>query len=1443
MKKAKLILAVLLSLAMIFALAACTGEQTDQTTQPSSSSQNSQPGQSDPTDPQPGQHVCQNVCPTCGKCTDANCTESVCADKCAGHAPAEEKLTITVNPASVEMNAGEDIDLMFGVSVSGGTEPKVIIGDDGGFDPDVEGVYTITYRASNKEGKTAEATRTVTVNKALSSLTLEVRKNFLGENKWQGNLISFENPLYVEINADTTVDTAASGVYHNTGSAAVKLNMAGSYGCSAIIDANGFVLEGRDGANSKLVNAQNPTRAGSSVKNITVNGEEVTVASAFAKELMIPAGGYAIIIQNGYLGTTADTDGRGYMNYNVIYEYGNVVRLYWTDTNEALTSYVNQAPTVSGNSKLFVPVDDAAFDLNTAILAGIVAKDDNGTFSLDDDITLETITLVDNGGFDVTKTGVYTVKLSVTDGKLTTEFTREVEVKSEGIATLTIGAKTMQLPQERIAIDKDLTGIGNYSFLVYTKNYAGTEIGFANGYGIAFVVDAYGNVVRIYDGANGKYYDATHNGVQDASLCTSTGYMTEAFASRTGDEIVIVAPNSSANNVEGGSRHFLNNAKTVGAKLSLTGLSFIALDYTFEINDKTFTAEEGKWALNSADVNADNAKNYSMLVYTKEYTGEVKLNGYGAAIVLSKYGQLVKIYDGANGGFYTEAGKSTDPLTFTTSNYATVAFSELQEGEILIIFPNDGGANAARGFALGLRTDGSLGKIAKLTNCTFPEKPRDVKDFAINDKTFTADEGKWALNSADVTDKNAASYSMIIYTKAFTGEVKTNGYGAAIVLDKYGQLVKIYDGANGGFYTEAGKSTDPLTFTTANYATVAFSELQEGETLIIFPNDGGANAARGFALGLRTDGSLGKTATLTGMTFEEAPSNKKDFAINDKTFTAEEGKWAVNSTAATADTAKNYSMIIYTKAFTGEVKLNGYGAAIVLDKYGKLVKIYDGANGGFYTEAGKSTDPLTFTTSNYATVAFSELQEGETLIIFPNDGGANAARGFALGLRTDGSLGKTATLTGMTFEEEIVADYVHIGDKTAEIDPSNVYINPTSGNAVDGLYVFTTDFVGKTPFTNGWGEAFVIKDGKIVRIYDGVNSKYYDAENTAGTADSTIAKNYMQRAIASLQAGEYVVIAPNAGSQVYRSFFVGNRTIGADFSIDGVEVTPSDKAMTVLYLNENAFCNPVITVNAEVQAANVGKNDFAIYSYGYNGIMVKNGWCEIMILDKDGKVIRIYDGVNSKYFDAENPNGVARTDEHFLLANMSYNLFQTLQPGETMIIGFNGGLNSNAGRAFLVSNRVIGAAAKLPVEVTASETPIRYASVTADGKTFFIDSAKVVVDAAHTGTPAFAVYHYGYTGTRYTGGYGVALIIDEATGKVVKAFDGTSGKYFDADNTSGVTGSHCTPTGYAEEAFQALEEGQYVLIAPNAGLTGNAARAFLLGYRTPGKAVSYALPV
>ena len=935
-------------------------------------------------------------------------------------------------------------------------------------------------------------------------------------------------------------------MFHNGSDKAITLNIEGGYGCSAIITANGVVVEGRDGANNKLVNEANPTRAGSNVKVLTVDGEEVSVSSAFAKVMTIPAGGYAIVIQANYAGTTADTDGRGFINYNVIGEYGNVVRLLWVDDNKVITPYVDQAPVVSGNTKLLVQLRQEGFDLETEIVKGITARDDKGTFDVSDDVNIETITVVNNGGFDINKEGTYTVKLSVTDGTNTTEFTREVEVKADGFGKVAVGEKEYLVLSDNIAIDQDLTAVGKYSFIVYTAAF-NKEIGYNNGYGIAFVVNKYGKLVRIYDGANGKYYDENNaSGIQDATKCTPAGYINEAMASRKDGEIVIIAPNSTANNAEGGSRKFFGNAKIIGADVTFPGITFEAQTYTFTVGDKTFTATEDKYAYNK----------------------------------------------------------------------------ELAAGE-------------------------------------------------------------------------AAKMKMAVFTKAFTGNVVINGYGAAVVIDQYGTLVKVIDGANNGVYDITGKTADKVN--TGTYAQDAFAALAEGQMLIIFPNDGknGADSARMFGLGLRTDGSIGKKVTLTGVTFAEEPKDEVVITINGKTYTIDTAKVAINNTT------------------------------------------------------------------------------------------------------------KTAT------------DF--------------------------GFYIFTTSFTGTLNFANGFGEAFVIgADNKVVRIYDGANGKYWDAENPEGVTGKTTGASYLTDALASLKANEWLLVAVNDGaSNLARKFLFDNRTIGAEVAIQGVTVPVSETDFaSKVTANGKTFYNAIVKFNAEFAAKDV---DFGVFTYGCACVITNAGWSEIFVIDSTGKIVKIYDGMNGKYFDTENTAGVV-LGTYYAQATMVYDAFKALQPGETMIVGYNGGKNAGAGRVFLNSNRTIGAEVKIEgVTVpAASIEKVNYMTVTVGKKVFYVDAAKVAINAEYTGAPAFAIYDYGFTGKTYTGGFGVAFIVDKATNKVVKVYDGASGKYWDAEN-SGVAGI-CTAAGYAQEAFAALAEGQYVIIAPNGGTTGNAARGLLYGSRAVGTDVAYTVP-
>jgi len=1205
--------------------------------------------------------------------------------------PVDKAPVITVEPERVEVYAGDEVDLMIGVSANDEVdgEIEVVVSSDGGFDSDTPGTYVITYKAVNSKGKETTATRTIVVLEPLSQLALEVRENKLGEQKWQGVRVNFKNDLYVELDANTTLEKV-SGVFHNTASHDITLTVDGSYGVAAILTANGKVVEGRDGANSRLVNEQNPQRASSSV---TKFDEETTIAQAFAKDMVIPAGGYAVVIQSNYAGTTADTDGRGFMNYNVIYQYGNVVRLLWVDSNEVITPYVNQAPTVSGNTKVYVAINSAV-SINDLVLAGLKITDDAGTFEISDDVEITNVSVTDNGGFDVTKEGEYTFTLVTTDGTLETTFTRVVVVLSaDKCTTVKVGQNSHIVLNESVAIDKTLTSVGSYTYLVYTKDYKlpeGESLP-ANGYGVAFILNEYGEIITIYDGANGRKFTKDHHTVSkdvvDTETCDPKTYLTDAFKeAQEGGYTLLVAPNSTQNNAAGGSRKFLLDNRSYGEKVTITGVTFKTQDLEFSINGKTFTAVEGTYLIN------------------------------------------------------------------------------------------------------------------------------------------------------EITSK-AATFKMLVYTSSFdAAEITCNGFGVAIVLDKYGRLVRIYDGANAKLFDMANPSgIKATTFDGNSYATVAYKELTDGETLIIFPNDGvnAPDSARSFASALRTDGSLGQIATLSGFAFQE---EVLVFEVQDKTFKANTGEYAINQVVS--DAAK-YKMLVYTSSFDAtEITCNGFGVAIVLDKYGFLVRIYDGANAKLYNEENPTGTPATtFDAKNFGNVAYAELTDGETLIIFPNDGvnAPDSARSFGLSLRSANYIAKQCKLTDFVFEEKVVKALIINGKQFTKDGDITIAVNDTAAkNNTHNFVVYTSNFVGSLGVVNGYGIAFVIKEGKVVRIYDGANAKYYDADYASGVKDDAkcTANDYLKQAILSLTAGEWVLCAPHdGGANVARGFLSSVKVIGAEVSCNLVDIPEGTKeAVTAVMVNGNYYFNG--TIGQNVYSAKPGDFDFLVYAYGYAGRVLKNGWSEGFVVDTTtNQVVRIYDGMNGKYFDAEN-NGVA-AGEFYNNATLSVDAFKALKPNEVLVLGLNGGANGAIARAFLNSNRKVGCSLSFigteMVKPATEEVVVKAVSV--DGDLYFVKAADVVKNVA-TSAP-FIIYEYGYTGDVLSNAYGVALVIKD--GKVVRAYDGANGKYFDADNTSGVVDStKLTAQTYLTAAVASLTEGEWVLCAPNGGSANNVSRGFLLDHRKIG---------
>ena len=1192
-------------------------------------------------------HKCEHVCEECGKCLDAECAEEVCAEKCPGHVPYIAAPVITVEPAELEIYAGEEIDLMFGVSVSDENDenPTLIIEDDGGFDVDTEGVYTITYKAVNKDGRTATATRKITVLKAKSALVLEVKANLLGDNKWAaGPYLNFANALYQELTGNTVIESRVSGVFHNNTDAPITLTVFGDYGEAAIIDANGVVIEGRDGSAGRLVNAANPIRTASPQgATIVVDGENVPVAANFAKNMTIPAGGYAIVVQTGYAGEGFDADGRGFMAYNVIHTYGNVVSLKWADSGETLTTYQDQAPTIEKNEAIVVGLGDLNFDLGTAVLAGLIAKDDNGTFAADDDVTVE-VTVKSNGGFDINKEGTYEIVLTATDGTNVKEVVRVVKVISDTI-TIEINGTSLTIEKSKWLYNTEVSAntTPKYAVIAFDKNYTGTFA--TNGYGAALVIDQYGRLVRIYDGANLGFYTAA--GKADKAHFTVNDYATVAWSELQDGELLIICPNDGVANASRGwalsLRTGVGKYPSIGHVITLPGFTFEEAPHecahkcekcgkcTSDCTDavcaekceghaheceskcetcgkcldaecteaacaekcacvpahecetvcrwcgkcadaaceesacadkcaghdssmlvwigssKQYEAISGTWLYNTA-VETSTAAKYAVLVYDKNFEGTFTTNGYGVAVVLDKYGRIIEVYDGANGGYWLPSGKQAS-AHFDVNTYATTAWAELEAGETLVIFPN-GGSEGNKARQIGLDSRFLFGQKMNLSQVSFPAP---TKTISIGSKTFTAAEGKWIYNG-EVTTFTAANYAIILLDKNYTGEFSTNGYGVALVLDQYGKIIEVYDGANVGYWVGGTKQASAH-FNANTYATTAWAELEEGELLVVLPNGGSeGNAARQVGLDCRF--LMGQKLNVSDVTFaiphecankcatcgnctnkdcaDKACATKCNcFTVSigtSKTYTAVDGTWLYN-TAVETSTAAKYAVLVYDKNFEGTFTTNGYGVAVVLNQFGKIVEVYDGANVGYWLPSGKQASAH-FDVNTYATTAWAELEDGETLVIFPN-GGSEGNKARQIGLDSRFLFNQKMNLTGIEFAEPTKT--ISIGSKTYTAAEGKWIYNgevTTATAANYAIILLDKNYTGEFS-TNGYGVAVVLDQyGKIVKVYDGANGGGYWYTSAGKAAKEGLnTNNYATTAWAELEEGELLVVLPNGGSE------------------------------------------------------------------------------------------------------------------------------------------------------------------------------------------------------------------------------------------------------------------------------------------------------------------------
>src|SRR5690554_989886 len=105
---------------------------------------------------------------------------------------------LEVTPESVSLEFNQEYDLMTGVTardnVDGTITDKVVI-DDGGFDNQIAGTYTITYTVKDAAGNEATKTRTITVAEMRTTIEIDGDQFPINFNPQLGEYNEFSFPF------------------------------------------------------------------------------------------------------------------------------------------------------------------------------------------------------------------------------------------------------------------------------------------------------------------------------------------------------------------------------------------------------------------------------------------------------------------------------------------------------------------------------------------------------------------------------------------------------------------------------------------------------------------------------------------------------------------------------------------------------------------------------------------------------------------------------------------------------------------------------------------------------------------------------------------------------------------------------------------------------------------------------------------------------------------------------------------------------------------------------------------------------------------------------------------------------------------------------------------------------------------------------------------------
>lgn len=165
----------------------------------------------------------------------------------------------------------------------------------------------------------------------------------------------------------------------------------------------------------------------------------------------------------------------------------------------------------------------------------------------------------------------------------------------------------------------------------------------------------------------------------------------------------------------------------------------------------------------------------------------------------------------------------------------------------------------------------------------------------------------------------------------------------------------------------------------------------------------------------------------------------KTLTVKELSFTTFGGRWCYNKALTTSGVDTLYDMVIYDNKYEGELTMYSQGIALRINKYGELVAMYTAANSAMYNADGE-TKAYYASPDKYYHAAFNDLEDGDILVIFFNNGNSNITDNYdqAMANLKDASYyGQKVTLTGWTFlsrEPEVDPDQEAADAVTAQIE-------------------------------------------------------------------------------------------------------------------------------------------------------------------------------------------------------------------------------------------------------------------------------------------------------------------------------------------------------------------------------------------------------------------------